>query len=168
MVYWAQFTPDKQTGLTAHKLFGTKNVVTPFPKIITTASPGKSESPWGTVLGMKISWRNCIYSGVYKKDRCSTSTAYYVVIGNEIILPISANEQDVRIFAGIRQSQCARLCSTNKVMTLTIYLDNAWSNATVFRLLKAGYFYRTLMGNIWNALQWIIFRSKRNVKFMEF
>ncbi|KAK0397500.1 hypothetical protein QR680_002148 [Steinernema hermaphroditum] len=47
-------------------------------------------------------------------SECSTSTAYYVVIGNEIILPISGAENDVKVIQGIEQSECAKHCSSNK------------------------------------------------------
>ncbi|TMS37048.1 hypothetical protein L596_004067 [Steinernema carpocapsae] len=45
---------------------------------------------------------------------CATSTAYYVVIGNEIILPISGAENNVKVIQGIEQSQCAKHCTSNK------------------------------------------------------
>ena len=45
---------------------------------------------------------------------CQTSTAYYVVIGNEIILPVSGSENDVQVFHGVEQSKCAQFCSSNK------------------------------------------------------
>uniref|UniRef100_A0A915ETQ4 Apple domain-containing protein n=1 Tax=Ditylenchus dipsaci TaxID=166011 RepID=A0A915ETQ4_9BILA len=48
-----------------------------------------------------------------EQKTCSTSTAYYVVIGNEIILPISGSESDVTILHGVEQSKCAKYCSSN-------------------------------------------------------
>uniref|UniRef100_A0AC34QDM0 Apple domain-containing protein n=1 Tax=Panagrolaimus sp. JU765 TaxID=591449 RepID=A0AC34QDM0_9BILA len=48
------------------------------------------------------------------KKGCSTSTAYYVVIGNEIVLPVTGSENDVRIFHGVEQSKCAQFCSSGK------------------------------------------------------
>uniref|UniRef100_A0AC34GSY9 Apple domain-containing protein n=1 Tax=Panagrolaimus sp. ES5 TaxID=591445 RepID=A0AC34GSY9_9BILA len=45
---------------------------------------------------------------------CQTSTGYYVVIGNEIILPVSGSENDVQVFHGVEQAKCAQFCSSNK------------------------------------------------------
>uniref|UniRef100_A0AC35U6N3 PAN domain protein n=1 Tax=Rhabditophanes sp. KR3021 TaxID=114890 RepID=A0AC35U6N3_9BILA len=45
---------------------------------------------------------------------CATSIAYYVVIGNEIIMPMSSKSEDVKTFQGIEQSKCAHICSSGK------------------------------------------------------
>ncbi|KHN83785.1 hypothetical protein Tcan_13653 [Toxocara canis] len=49
-----------------------------------------------------------------RQSQCSTSIAYYVVIGNEIVVPISSNENDAIVIQGVEQSQCTRYCSANK------------------------------------------------------
>uniref|UniRef100_A0A0N5AUH4 PAN domain protein n=1 Tax=Syphacia muris TaxID=451379 RepID=A0A0N5AUH4_9BILA len=47
-------------------------------------------------------------------DQCKTSIAYYVVIGNEIIFPISSAETDVRTINGVKHTECFKLCTANK------------------------------------------------------
>ncbi|CAJ0927994.1 unnamed protein product, partial [Mesorhabditis belari] len=42
---------------------------------------------------------------------CQTSTGYYVVIGNEILLPTSADQNSMKEFSEIEQGDCATLCS---------------------------------------------------------
>ncbi|WKY15665.1 hypothetical protein Q1695_000839 [Nippostrongylus brasiliensis] len=44
---------------------------------------------------------------------CMTSTAYYVVIGNEIVRPMS-NEGTVEVFNDVGQGDCANFCSMNQ------------------------------------------------------
>ncbi|EGT30224.1 hypothetical protein CAEBREN_13393 [Caenorhabditis brenneri] len=44
--------------------------------------------------------------------RCKTSSGYYVVVGNEIVLPISGG--DVRVYNEVEQGDCAKYCSENK------------------------------------------------------
>uniref|UniRef100_A0A8R1DHZ3 Apple domain-containing protein n=1 Tax=Caenorhabditis japonica TaxID=281687 RepID=A0A8R1DHZ3_CAEJA len=43
---------------------------------------------------------------------CKTSSGYYVVVGNEIVLPISGG--DVRVYNEVEQGDCAKYCSENK------------------------------------------------------
>lgn len=49
---------------------------------------------------------------ISSRRSCSTTTAYYVVIGNEIILPVTGSENDVKIYHGVEQSKCAQYCSS--------------------------------------------------------
>ncbi|ULT82299.1 hypothetical protein L3Y34_011928 [Caenorhabditis briggsae] len=44
--------------------------------------------------------------------KCKTSSGYYVVVGNEIVLPISGG--DVRVYNEVEQGDCAKYCSENK------------------------------------------------------
>lgn len=44
--------------------------------------------------------------------QCKTSSGYYVVVGNEIVLPISGG--DVRVYNEVEQGDCAKYCSENK------------------------------------------------------
>lgn len=44
--------------------------------------------------------------------KCKTSSGYYVVVGNEIVLPISGG--DVQVYNEVEQGDCAKYCSENK------------------------------------------------------
>uniref|UniRef100_A0AAF5DPA3 Apple domain-containing protein n=1 Tax=Strongyloides stercoralis TaxID=6248 RepID=A0AAF5DPA3_STRER len=43
---------------------------------------------------------------------CPTTIGYYVVIGNQIILPMSSNTKDVVSYQGIEQSKCSSMCTS--------------------------------------------------------
>ncbi|CEF60297.1 PAN-1 domain and Apple-like domain-containing protein [Strongyloides ratti] len=45
---------------------------------------------------------------------CPTTIGYYVVIGNQIILPMQSNSKDVVSFQGIDQSKCSSMCTSGK------------------------------------------------------
>uniref|UniRef100_A0A1I7W716 PAN domain protein n=1 Tax=Heterorhabditis bacteriophora TaxID=37862 RepID=A0A1I7W716_HETBA len=47
-------------------------------------------------------------------EKCDTTTGYYIVIGNEIVMPISG-EGYVKIYNDIEQGDCAKYCSSNAV-----------------------------------------------------
>ncbi|CAJ0599277.1 unnamed protein product, partial [Cylicocyclus nassatus] len=47
------------------------------------------------------------------KEICLTSSAYYVVIGNEIVRPIS-NGGEVKVYNDVDQGHCASFCSNNQ------------------------------------------------------
>ncbi|CAI5454072.1 unnamed protein product [Caenorhabditis angaria] len=45
--------------------------------------------------------------------KCETSSGYYVVIGNEIVMPISGGG-DVKVYNDVEQGDCAKYCGENK------------------------------------------------------
>lgn len=53
-----------------------------------------------------------------KQIVCPTSLGYYVVAGNELVLPRAPLPGEVHIFEGVGQPKCGQLCSTNRVRLL--------------------------------------------------
>ncbi|CAD5217093.1 unnamed protein product [Bursaphelenchus okinawaensis] len=49
-----------------------------------------------------------------KQIVCPTSLGYYVVAGNEMVLPAAPQPGQVHIFEGVGQPMCGQLCSTNR------------------------------------------------------
>uniref|UniRef100_A0AC35G9Y3 Apple domain-containing protein n=1 Tax=Panagrolaimus sp. PS1159 TaxID=55785 RepID=A0AC35G9Y3_9BILA len=95
-------TPAPPTRHTTPKFFDPDP--TPSPFIETRPPPQPPSSPPPPPLSQPKSSRRS----------CQTSTGYYVVIGNEIILPVSGSENDVQVFHGVEQAKCAQFCSSNK------------------------------------------------------
>uniref|UniRef100_A0A0N5C549 Apple domain-containing protein n=1 Tax=Strongyloides papillosus TaxID=174720 RepID=A0A0N5C549_STREA len=54
---------------------------------------------------------NMLKSSEKIDKKCSTTIGYYVVIGNQVILPMQSNTKDVITFQGIEQSKCGKICS---------------------------------------------------------
>ncbi|CAD5223252.1 unnamed protein product [Bursaphelenchus xylophilus] len=49
-----------------------------------------------------------------KQIVCPTSLGYYVVAGNEMVLPSAPQPGTVHVFEGVGQPMCGQLCSTNR------------------------------------------------------
>ncbi|KAK6062015.1 PAN domain protein [Cooperia oncophora] len=67
------------------------------------------------VLKKKISKKVPEENGLQEatSEPCLTSTGYYVVIGNEIVQPMS-NGGAVKVYNGVDQGDCAKFCSSNQ------------------------------------------------------
>uniref|UniRef100_A0A0N4ZHI4 PAN domain protein n=1 Tax=Parastrongyloides trichosuri TaxID=131310 RepID=A0A0N4ZHI4_PARTI len=55
-----------------------------------------------------------VNNGNENEKNCPSSIGYYVVIGNQIILPMQSNNKDVFSVQGIEQAKCAALCSAGQ------------------------------------------------------
>uniref|UniRef100_A0A7E4VS17 Apple domain-containing protein n=1 Tax=Panagrellus redivivus TaxID=6233 RepID=A0A7E4VS17_PANRE len=86
----------------------------PPPRIETEPEPDFFFTDPPTTAAPRTTVRTTTAPPRSSERKCMTSTGYYVVIGNEIILPVSGSESNAQVYVGVEQAKCAEYCSSGK------------------------------------------------------